>query len=126
MPRNNQNLIKRQRLSTKTRLSLFLNHQGTCQSCQSKIHPGQRWELDHIIPLALGGEDKTENLQLLCRICHAYKTKIQDLSIIAKVKRQQIKHLGAKKQQLTHTLPCGKASPWKKKLNGQVVSRNKI
>lgn len=31
-------------------------------------------ELDHIIPLHLGGSNECENLQLLCRECHRGKT----------------------------------------------------
>ena len=36
--------------------------------------PGQKWDIDHIIPLAMSGEDSPSNLQVLCKICHKYKT----------------------------------------------------
>lgn len=35
-------------------------------------------EVDHIIPLNHGGEDKISNLQLLCDECHDKKTKSED------------------------------------------------
>ena len=76
--------MKRQHLTPKIRLSLFLDAGGTCQSCHGKIHPGQKWEIDHIIPIALGGMDISSNLQILCKICHKHKTNTQDLSIIEK------------------------------------------
>ncbi|MBR9701823.1 HNH endonuclease [Candidatus Pacearchaeota archaeon] len=32
-------------------------------------------ERDHVRPLWAGGNDKLENLQILCRICHQQKTE---------------------------------------------------
>ena len=32
------------------------------------------WEVDHILPLSKGGHVGIENLQILCRKCHAKKT----------------------------------------------------
>jgi 5-methylcytosine-specific restriction protein A len=32
-------------------------------------------DVDHIRPLALGGEDVDENIQALCRPCHKAKTR---------------------------------------------------
>ena len=114
--------MKRSNLSPKARLSLFLTSCGTCQSCQSKIHPGQKWEIDHIIPLALGGDNSLKNLQILCKICHTLKTNRQDLTIIAKVKRLQTKHLGANTIAYK-PIPGSKKSKWKKKITGEVLMR---
>lgn len=33
--------------------------------------------VDHVIPRSLGGEDKDENMQLLCEMCHNQKTRIE-------------------------------------------------
>jgi 5-methylcytosine-specific restriction endonuclease McrA len=117
------NCMKRRTIPPKIRLSLFLSANGHCQSCQAKIHPGQKWELDHIIPLALGGPDSLENMQILCKICHKFKTASQDSAAIAKTKRINLKHLGAKAASLKSALPCGKNSKWKKKLNGSIIHR---
>lgn len=35
-----------------------------------------RWNVDHIVPLVLGGADHLENLQLLCPVCAFFKTEI--------------------------------------------------
>jgi 5-methylcytosine-specific restriction endonuclease McrA len=43
-------------------------------------------ELDHVIPLAMGGADDFENWQLLCRFHHLIKT-VLDVKAIAKAKR---------------------------------------
>ena len=115
--------MPRPRLSPKTRLSLFQRTKGHCQSCQSKIHPGQIWEVDHIILLALGGANEPQNLQTLCKICHQYKTNQNDIRQIAKAKRQEIKHLGAKRPDPTSQWLCGKQSKWKKKITGEIVRR---
>jgi hypothetical protein len=39
----------------------------------------------------------------------------------AKAKRQKILHIGAHAAKCP--LPCGKASPWKRKVSGQIVPR---
>jgi len=50
-----------------------------CQLCGCKTHPDykrshpERPELDHIIPLSLGGEHSKKNTQCLCRHCNAVK-----------------------------------------------------
>jgi 5-methylcytosine-specific restriction enzyme A len=115
--------MKRLKISSKMRLEMFFKANNQCQSCQAKIHPGQKWEIDHIIPLALGGDNAPQNLQILCKICHEFKINTQDLSIIAKIKRIKIKHLGGYTEPKGTRLPCGKKSPWKKKINGQIVRR---
>jgi 5-methylcytosine-specific restriction endonuclease McrA len=43
-------------------------------------------EIDHQIPLALGGKDSDENLFALCRHHHGQKTRL-DVKMIAKAKR---------------------------------------
>lgn len=43
-----------------------------CSWCGSK----KRLEIDHIVPLSLGGKTKWANLQILCRTCHVKKNAI--------------------------------------------------
>lgn len=45
-------------------------------------------ELEHRIPVALGGENTVKNLWLSCRACHRAKTSGEDMPRIAKAKRQ--------------------------------------
>ena len=75
--------MRRKRLSPKAKASILERQAGLCAIC---ARPGQRWEFDHEIQLAIGGEDAVENLRALCRACHAEKTA-KDATIRAKVKR---------------------------------------
>jgi hypothetical protein len=52
------------------------------------------FDLDHHIPLEIGGDDTDDNLRPLCRPCHRLKTR-GDASDIAKAKRREAAHVGA-------------------------------
>jgi 5-methylcytosine-specific restriction protein A len=67
-----------------------------CLHCQRPIAGKLRAEMDHIVPLILGGAHREANLQLLCNECHAAKTKL-DVRLKAKVARVRKKTLGIKK-----------------------------
>lgn len=57
-----------------------LAEQPLCVKCQAGecSHPKPCYlladEVDHIVPLAMGGAEDASNLQPLCRDCHAEKT----------------------------------------------------
>jgi 5-methylcytosine-specific restriction endonuclease McrA len=86
----------RKRWSAKARLRIFLARDGRCHVCQGRITAGEPWELDHVIALALGGDDEEHNLAPAHKKgCHAGKTAKEDVPAIAKAKRRQIAHLGA-------------------------------
>ena len=53
-----------------------------CNACKRVLE--STFEVDHIVPLHEGGEDKLENAQALCCGCHAKKTQQERL------KRQQL------------------------------------
>jgi 5-methylcytosine-specific restriction protein A len=44
-----------------------------CATCLGWYLPSQL-DVDHIKPLALGGEDVEDNVQALCKRCHKTKT----------------------------------------------------
>ena len=113
--------MTRGHISTRERTALFLAAGGCCAHCRVKIQPGQRWDLDHVRPLELLGPDEPVNWQVLCAPCHRSKTA-DDVSRIRKAQRQQARHLGAKAPSKT-PLPCGKRSPWKRRLNGKIEKR---
>jgi 5-methylcytosine-specific restriction endonuclease McrA len=117
--------MRRQAFSTSLRLSLFLDRKGTCQACNIAIQAGQAWDIDHILPIALGGTNEPKNLQILCKTCHRSKTSHFDIPRIAKTKRLKAKHLGARSPAY-RPIPGSKASPWKKKMDGTIIKRGSI
>lgn len=66
---------------------------GRCEKCTAKLMPG-RYQYDHIVPDALGGEPTLDNCQVLCSACHGEKTAKRDVPAVAKSNRVRAKHLG--------------------------------
>jgi len=48
-----------------------------CQPCKHKNRLTKAVEVDHIIPKSSGGHDNLDNLQSICRKCHAIKTNAE-------------------------------------------------
>jgi len=61
-----------------------------CEYCHSHQDYIMGWlQVDHIYPLAKGGEDRLDNLCLSCELCNQYKwTKIEELDPESGVKVQ--------------------------------------
>lgn len=112
---------RRRSLSNMDRLNLFIQRHGQCAHCEMKIMPGKRWDVDHVIPIALGGSNNVENLQILCWSCHITKTAYEDIPRIAKTHRLLVRHHGAKRSR--RPLPCGRDSPFKKTMDGRIMKR---
>lgn len=90
--------MTRRRLTAKQRLAIFEHHGGSCWLCKLKIDGvRERWDLDHQVPLALGGADEFANLAPVHERCHREKTSAKDVPAIAKAERVRAKHLGARK-----------------------------
>jgi HNH endonuclease len=98
--------------------------------CEGKLPDGSRcptivskgrFRCDHVLPDWLGGDNSFENSQILCLACDGVKTP-KDQSNIAKVKRQECADYRMKVRK-GRPLPCGRRSPFKKKINGTVVLR---
>lgn len=87
--------MSRRALSTKARVALFQRHGGVCHICGGRIQAGEAWEVEHVVALALGGEDGGDNLAPAHVKCHRVKTA-QDAKANAKAKRREAIHIGAK------------------------------
>lgn len=114
--------MKRRHIPTKARVELFVAHDCRCHICGHRIDGArERWDVEHIIPLALGGEDARSNWAPAHVACHREKTK-QDAADIGRARRVHARHIGAKAPS-RNPLPGGKRSRWKIKINGEVVPR---
>lgn len=107
------------RLSTTRRVKVFEDARGLCHICEQKIF-GKEWEVEHVIPLALGGADDESNMRPAHTACHAGKTR-DDNASWTKAKRVRAKHIGAHRKRTYW--PCGKGTKWKMKVDRTVVPR---
>ncbi|NLD14479.1 MAG: HNH endonuclease [Gammaproteobacteria bacterium] len=57
----------------RVRRLVWTEQKGQCAACGTLGRPDQQ-ELDHVHPIHLGGDDSRNNLQMLCKKCHASKT----------------------------------------------------
>ena len=97
---------------------------GRCErkDCGAKLTLG-KYRFGHITPCAMGGKGTLDNCEVVCLPCDKVQTYQTDLPQIAKAKRREIKHKGARVQS-KRPMPFGRNSKWKKKLNGDVVPRS--
>jgi 5-methylcytosine-specific restriction protein A len=87
-------MTKRKRRTGKQRLAILDAHDSKCYLCGGFIdRVTQKWELDHENELEISGDDSDENLKPVHDKCHRKK---KSATIIAKAKRREVKHNGAK------------------------------
>lgn len=97
----------------RVRLRIFDAHGGVCHISQRKIRAGELWDLDHVIALCNGGENRESNLAPALRDKHREKTA-DDVKQRAKDDRVRAKHNGT--YQPKYPFRGGKrpaASPWR-------------
>lgn len=109
-------MTARRTWTAKRRLAVFERDGGVCHICAQKILVGEAWDLEHRVPLALGGDDDEGNVHPAHVTCHKGKSA-QDAANLAKANRVRAKHKGAKPQP-RHRLPGSKGSGWKAKIGG--------
>jgi 5-methylcytosine-specific restriction enzyme A len=92
----------------------FLRSKGHCERCTVRLYTGHI-AYDHIIADAMGGDPVLSNCQVLCSACHSAKThgKFGDTARVAKAKRNEARHIGAKAASRQPMASCGfaKAAP---------------
>lgn len=114
---------KRKRLTKGQRLAVHTAACGLCHICGTVINLAREtFEIEHVIPIALGGEDAPSNWRPAHVACHKEKTK-SDITKIAKAKRVSAKHEGTYRPS-RNPLPASKKSRLKKRLDGSVVDRD--
>lgn len=117
--------MTRRTWTPRRKLAVFETHGGKCHICGQKIDGAREpWELEHLIPIAMGGDDDETNAAPAHVSCHAQKTTT-DRKQIAKANRVRAKHNGAKKL-AQRLIPGSKGSGLRKKVSGEVVRREEM
>ena len=104
----------------RVRVRVFEAHNGRCYISGRVIRAGDRWDLDHILAIALGGKNRESNLAPVLSDSHRAKTK-EDVKVKSKIAAIKKKHLGLSKSKTP--MPGGKSSKWKRKIGGGIVPR---
>lgn len=93
-----------------------------CYLCGGQIDPvREQWHCEHVLPRQAGGSDDADNLKPAHIECHKPKTA-KETNIRAQVRRSADNHYGVRPRK--RSWPCGKNTPFRKKINGQVVRRD--
>jgi 5-methylcytosine-specific restriction protein A len=102
------------------RLRIFDRCKGVCHISRRKIMAGERWDLDHVIPLADGGEHRESNLAPAIADKHREKTAEENRDR-AKVRGKRSKHLGINRSRTP--IPGSRGTKWKRTIDGRTVER---
>jgi 5-methylcytosine-specific restriction endonuclease McrA len=78
---------------TSVRLRVFERAGGVCYLSGRKIRAGDAWELEHVKPLSMGGENRESNMAPALVDAHRVKTAAE-AGDRAKADRVRAKHLG--------------------------------
>src|SRR3954449_9358205 len=85
---------RRRSLTARRRLQAWERTGGTCVVCDQRIDgTRERWIIEHIRALELGGADALENMGPAHEACGRAKTR-DDHARTAQAKRQKLRHLG--------------------------------
>jgi 5-methylcytosine-specific restriction enzyme A len=103
----------------RVRLRVFDRDRGHCDCCSRKIAAGEAWEADHLIAIINGGENRENNLRVLCKWCHDAKTKL-DVGEKASVYERRLSHTGIRRKSNSRPIPGTKASGIRRRLNGTI------
>jgi hypothetical protein len=121
-------MVARRSYSARERIAIWDRCRGEqefpiCNICGLSVFPGQAWDVSHdpqSAPAALGGDA----VGIAHRRCNRRHGAVVVTPLVAKIKRIRAKHIGAHELgRSRHAMPCGRASPWRKKLSGKVVRR---
>lgn len=88
--------MTRHRHTMRELVALFSREGGICHLCKQPVQVGQPWDVSHEIPIALGGGDNNSNWRVAHRVCHRVHTSDVDQPAIAKAKRREAAHIGAR------------------------------
>lgn len=89
-------------VSKRTRFEVFRRDEFTCQYCGAKV-PDAVLNVDHVVPVALGGADDPSNLVAACKDCNSGKSSISpDSPIVAAVSARSAEYALANMNRNAH------------------------
>lgn len=89
--------MTRRSITKAMRVRIFLAANGACHICGLKIDaPKQRWDVEHVKALSMGGADDETNMRPAHVECHAVKSA-EETTLRAKSDRARARHLGVRK-----------------------------
>lgn len=101
----------------RVRQRVFDRHNGICHLTGRKIQPGERWELEHVHALILGGQHRESNMAPALAAAHKVKTATE-MKVKSKIARVRKKHIGIAKPKSSLSHPN-----LKRLMDGTVVDR---
>lgn len=84
------------KIPPRVRLRIFNRYGGRCYLSKRPIRPGDKWDAEHIIALANGGENRERNLAPALKAPHKVKTRT-DRKIKQRTDARRKKHIGIRK-----------------------------
>jgi hypothetical protein len=89
-------------VTKRTRFEVLRRDENTCQYCGQKA-PDVPLQIDHVIPVALGGSDSPSNLVTACRDCNSGKSSVPaDAPLVETVSVRSAEWALASKNRMTH------------------------
>lgn len=122
MPRSTPEWIAKhdnQAIPERVKLRIWEREKGRCHITGKPIWPGDKYDFEHKIALADGGQHRESNLFLALRGVHLKKTG-EEATQRAKVRQRTKRYAGIKKPS---TFQGARNHKWKKKIDGTVVDR---
>lgn len=100
---------------------VFERHKKRCYKCTRDLRPGDAFEIDHVIAIINGGENRERNLAPICDWCHDEKTKA-DVAEKSRVYQKRSKNNGTKSKSKTPVMGS-RNTPWKRTFYNGVQRR---
>lgn len=97
------------------RLRVFEAYDGHCYLSGRKIGPADKWDLEDIVALINGGENRESNKAPALKDKHKEKTA-RDVAEKSLVARKRSKHLGITKRKGGFPKPPPNYNPWTRRI----------
>ena len=88
------------RVPDHVRVRIFDRHKGICHIAKRKIRAGEPWQVEHVIAIINGGDNRESNLAPALSDKHKLKTA-RDVAEKSRIYRKRKKHLGLRGRRRT-------------------------